>query len=145
MTKQERNSGRGVLICGALGVAGLLMMWIAMFPELRYQEPAIAFVLQCYMVLSLGPFVVALIMGWIAFAKPPLRRAGSAFTAFLLAAFILAFWNPFMWNVLAGDLLWLMAIGWSLGVAGAALGMGVAVMAMRHPKAPRDQVDGPGR
>lgn len=143
MAKQRKSEG-GVLICGVLGIVGILMMWTAMLKELRRCEPIIASIFQCYLVLSLGLFVIALIMGWIAFVKPPLRRwrAGVALTAFLLELFILLFLNPFQWSILMGDLQWLGAIGWILGMAGAALGMGVAVMAMRHPKAPRDQANG---
>jgi uncharacterized membrane protein YozB (DUF420 family) len=143
MTKQRRSEG-GVLVCGALGIAGLLMMWIAMLPELRRCEPIIASILQCYMALSLCPVVIALLIGWMAFVKPPLRmrRAGVALTAFLLELLILLFWNPFQWGVLTGDLQWLWAIGWILAMAGAALGIGVAVMAMRRLKAPRDQATG---
>ena len=109
----------GVLICGALGITGLLLIGIEMLLELD----------RNYAILMVAAFALPMVMSVLALVKPPFRswQAGVA-----LAGFAVAAWKVKIWEVIRGfaDT----STGGKLLLFGAGLGVILSVIAVMNPE-----------
>jgi hypothetical protein len=109
----------GVIICGALGIAGLLLVGIGTLLELQQTDT----------ILLLIAFALPVVMGAIALARPPMRpwQAGVSLSGFALAAWKLEIWT--MLRSIADQ-----PNSQRLIVVGATLGVIVAIVAIMRPE-----------
>ncbi len=111
----------GVLICGALGLAGLLMSGIGAMLELN----------KIYTIVMLVAFGLPVVMGLMGIAKPPFQawQAGVSLACFALAAYKLTIWESirFIFKDEVPTDLRLILIGTGLGVL-------VSVIAVLKPE-----------
>lgn len=109
----------GVVICGALGIAGLLLFGIGTLLELQQTET----------ILLLAAFGLPIVMGALALVRPPMRpwQGGVSLAGFALAAWKLEIWN--MLRSIADQ-----PNSQRLIVIGATLGVIVAIVAIMRPE-----------
>lgn len=110
----------GVVICGALGLAGMVMTGIGAMLEGNSAST----------IVMLIAFALPVLMAVTGLARPPFLawQAGVSLACFALAAFKLRIWN--ILEVIA-----VVPMGLRLIVAGAGLGVIVSVVAVLKPEA----------
>ena len=108
----------GVLICGAVGLAGAWMHWGGVVLEGNKSA-----------ILVLAGFGLPVVMAVIGLVKPPLRAWQAAVTlaGFALAAFRLPIWNTI-------KLIAELPTEWRFMTAGAGLGVILALIAVIRPE-----------
>jgi hypothetical protein len=109
----------GVVICGALGIAGLLLFGMGALLE---QQPTAT-------ILLLVAFALPVVMGAMALLRPPMRswQAGVSLSGFALAAWKLEIWNLFRSFADQSN-------GQRLIGVGAALGVIVSIIVIMRPE-----------
>jgi len=110
----------GVVICGALGLAGMVMTGIGAMLESNSAST----------IVMLIAFALPVLMAVTGLARPPFQawQAGVSLACFALAAFKLR-----IWNIL--EVITVVPMGLRLIVAGAGLGVIVSVVAVLRPEA----------
>lgn len=114
-----KNLKLGVLICGALGVVGLLMSGIGMLIEVD----------KANTIIMLVAFALPVVLSAMAVARPPFLAWQSGVS---LAGFALAAWKLRLWETIKviGDV----PTGMKLMLIGAALGVILSVIAVLKPE-----------